>query len=295
MNVPLDYYRIFAAIVKEKSFSAAAHTLYITQPAVSQAVRRMEKELGARLFLRTKKGVTLTTEGEILSGYVSSALNLFNAGEQRVKKLAALSAGTLRIGASDTISRWFLAPYIEEFHRLYPNISISITNRTSTDILKLLSQGQVDIGYVNLPVEAEGLYTLSCRTVNDVFIAGEKYAALKERPLSLFELSAYPLIMLERASSSRRWVDRFFLSHGIALKAQIELGAHDLIAEYVRIGLGIGCVIEQFSSQSIEKDNLFTVRLNNPIPSRSIGVSYPIGIELSAAAKKFIAMTNANS
>ncbi len=291
MGFSLDSYKIFLTVVNKKSFSAAADALYITQPAVSQSIKQMERDFGTRLFIRTKNGIIPTQEAEVLSGYISSALSLINAGEQRVKKLAELSAGALKIGASDTISKWFLTPFIEEFHRLYPDISISITNRTSTEILKLLSGGQVDIGYVNLPIGARGMLTLSCKTVSDVFIAGEKYSSLRDRRLELAELLEYPMIMLERAANSRRWVDRFFLSHGIALEAQIELGAHDIIADYVKIGLGIGCVIKEFCTEAIGRDGIFALELKDPVPPRSIGVCYPEGIELSAAARKFIDMT----
>ena len=285
MGFSLEFYKIFDAVVKNKSFSAAANALYITQPAVSQAIKQMETEFETQLFLRTKKGIVLTQEGEILSGYISSALSLIEAGEQRVKKLAELSAGTLRIGAGDTTSKWFLTPFVEEFHKLYPGVSISITNRTSSDILKLISSGQVDIGYVNMPVSASGIQALECRTVTDVFIASQKYAELKDKKIELNSLAKYPMIMLERAANSRRWVDRHFLKHGI------ELEAHDLIAEYVKIGLGIGCVIKEFSNEVIGKDGIFEIKLNNPVPKRSIGVCYPEGIELSAAARKFIDMT----
>ncbi|MBQ9942179.1 MAG: LysR family transcriptional regulator [Christensenellaceae bacterium] len=291
MAFSLDHYRIFHAVVQHKSFSAAAAQLYVTQPAVSQAVKQMEQDFGTRLFIRTKNGILLTEEGEILSGYIASALGLIDAGEQRVKKIAQLSAGVLRIGASDTISRWFLTPFLEEFHTLYPDIAITMTNRTSSEILKLLSAGQVDIGYVNLPITARGMRTVACKTVHDGFIAGPRYAGLAGKRLSLQDVAAHPMIMLERAANSRRYVDKFFLSAGIELEAQIELSAHDLIADYVRIGLGVGCVTREFCPEAAAGGDLFFLELDRPVPPRQIGACYPEGIEISAAARKFIDMT----
>lgn len=292
MNISLDLYRIFDAVVRAGSFSAAARELYISQPAVSQAVRQLEEALGTKLFTRGQRGISLTHEGELMRGYISSALSLIAAGEQRVLKLGELSAGELRIGAGDTVSRWFLLPVIGRFHKLYPDISINITNRTSPDILKLLQAGQIDIGFVNMPLSAEGVIFEECMPVHDVFIAGEQYSRFRGRPVSPAELTEVPLIMLERASNSRRWVDRHFVEQGVAIEAEIELGSHDLLSDYARLGLGVACVTREFTADP-EQDGLFVVRLEPPVPQRSIGVAVLDGIPLSAASRRFIELAKA--
>jgi len=281
MEISLELYRVFDAVCRAGSFTGAARALYISQPAVSQAVRQLEGALGTKLFLRAGRGVSLTREGELLRGYCAPALNLLEAGESRVAELQRLSGGEVRIGAGDTVSRWFLLPLIERFHRLYPAVALHITNRTSRETVELLKNGRLDLGFVNMPLSAQGVLFESCMPVRDVFVCGERYAHLAGRPLSLAELASYPLIMLERASNSRRWVDRHFFSHGVELRPEIELGAHDLLADTARIGLGIACVVDEF----VRREGLITLTLEQPVPERSIGACYLEELGPSPAAR----------
>ena len=287
MNISLELYRIFDAVAQARSFSAAARALYISQPAVSQAIRQLEDALGAKLFTRGARGIALTAEGELLRGYIHSALGLIEAGENRILNMNELFEGALRIGAGDTVAKWFLLPLVEEYHARYPEVSLSITNRTSPEILELLHNGSIDVGFVNMPLASNGVIFESCSTLHDTFVAGEKYLDLKDRVVSLEELASKPLIMLERASNSRSWVDRHFLENGIALKPSIELGSHDLLADYARIGLGVACVISEYSSRA-RQDGLFELTLDRPVPARNLGACYLEGISLSAATRRFI-------
>lgn len=288
MNINIELYKVFSAVATAGTFSGAAKLLDISQPAVSQAMRQLEDALDIKLFNRSSRGVTLTKEGELLSGYVRSAMGLIEAGEDKLLKLRSLSAGELRIGAGDTVSKWYLAPFIGKYHTLYPDVKISITNRTTDGTMELLRSGAIDIGVVNMPMSEKGFVFEECLSVHDVFIAGEPFSHLRDRVVSLSELASYPLIMLEQASNSRRMVDRHFLENGVVLRPEIELGAHDLMIDYARIGLGIACVTREFVRYSDEE--LFEVRLAQRIPRRSIAVCYRENIPLSAAAKRFISL-----
>lgn len=289
MNINTELYKVFSAVAAAGTFSGAAKALSISQPAVSQAIIKLEEALDVRLFNRSSRGVSLTKEGELLSGYVRSAMGLIEAGEERLSQLSSLSAGELRIGASDTVSKWYLSPYIGKYHTLYPDVKISITNRTTDGTMALLRDGSLDIGFVNMPVSEMGFVFEECLPVHDIFIAGEPFSHLKGKPLSLSELASYPLIMLEQASNSRRMVDRHFLSNGVVLQPEIELGAHDLMTDYARIGLGIACVTREFVSYT-DHEGLFEVELTQKIPRRSVAVCYRENIPLSAAAKRFISL-----
>jgi len=291
VDISLDLYRIFSAVAEAGSISDAARMLYISQPAVSQSVRRLETELGVRLFERGVKGVTLTREGELLRGYVASAMGMLDAGESRMRMLTQLDAGELRIGASDTVSRWFLVPIIKIFHEMYPNVSLSITNRTTTETLRLLQSGSIDIGYVNLPADGEGVVFEECLPVHDVFVAAEEFSDLKDRPVALTELARLPLIMLEDKANSRRWVDRHFRKNGVVLAPGVELGAHDLLLDFAGIGLGVACVIREFSGEALAGNGLFEIDVQPSVPQRAIGVCYNGGITLSAAAQKLVELS----
>jgi DNA-binding transcriptional LysR family regulator len=290
MNVSLELYRIFDAAARTRSFSEAARELYISQSAVSQAVRQLESAAGTRLFIRSGRGTELTAEGRLLSGYVSSALALIGQGENRLQELRELSEGELRIGAGDTAARWFLLPAIQSFHEAYPNIVLKMTNRTSTETLALLRAGRIDVGFVNLPLEAEGITFDSCMDIHDVFVAGEKFGRLRGRVLSPAELASYPLIMLEKRSNSRSYVDKYFLSRGVALQPQLELGAHHLLLDYAEIGLGIACVIREFSAHALGRGGMFELEQDEPVPGRAIGACWLDQLGLSPAARRFVEM-----
>ncbi len=293
MDSSLDLYRIFYTVVQAKSFSGAAKLLYISQPAVSQSVRQLEDALGTRLFIRSSRGITLTPEGEILYGYIYSAINLISAGENRITKMNELSAGELRIGAGDTVSKWYLLPVIERFHELYPDVSLRITNRTSEETIELLRDGRLDVGFVNMPLSADGIIFEDCMSVHDIFVAGSQFAYLKDKVISLQELSELPLIMLERASNSRRWVDRHFMTNGVDLKADTELGAHDLLLDYAKIGLGVACVIKEFAYPALAGGGLFEIRLDQPVAARSLAACYLENIGTSPAARRFVDLAKA--
>src|SRR5690554_4868532 len=122
--IKLDLYKIFAKVAESQSFSKAAKELFITQPAVSQAIAQLESELNTLLFRRTSKGVILTNAGQLLYEYVDSALKLINVGEKKLIESKNLLFGELKIGVGDTISKYFLMKYLERFHIENPNIKL---------------------------------------------------------------------------------------------------------------------------------------------------------------------------
>mgnify|MGYP002401650869 CR=1 FL=1 len=273
---------------KRRSFSQAAKDLYMTQPAVSQAIMQLEEELEIRLFNRSPRGVTLTSEGEMLYEYVNKAIQLIEAGEAKLLEYKHLTAGELSIGVGDTISRHFLLPYLEAFYNRYPNIKFKIVNGTTLEICELIKSGQVDIGICNFPVEDSALEQRECIQIQDTFVCGEKFKHVLGKPLSFDELVKLPLIMLETNSNSRKYVEEYLLSKGIAISPEIELGSHDLLLELARINLGVACVIRQFSTDYLESGLLYELKLKEPIPARSIGVCYLKGVPLSPASTKFV-------
>lgn len=285
----LELYKIFQAVAEKQSFTAAAKSLYITQPAVSQAMKRLEEELAVTLFSRTPKGILLTAEGKTLASYISSAMSLIEAGEEKLARMRTLEAGELKIGAGDTITKHFLLSRIKLFHKLYPKIIIKVTNRPSPDIIALVQSGQVDFGFVNCPIEAEGVELLDCMEIEDIFVAGSNFAELNGKRLSLEKLAQYPLLMLEPKSNSRDYVDTFFLSKGITLSPEIELGAYDLLLDFAKIGFGLACVIREFSQEAMD-GSLFQIELTEPLPKRSIGICYLPSILLSTPAQAFISL-----
>lgn len=286
--IKLDLYRIFCEVAKFQSFSRAAAALYMTQPAVSQSMMQLERELDARLFTRSPRGVTLTNEGAMLYEYINSAMNLINTGENKLSEIKNLLLGELRIGVGDTTSRYFLLPYLEKFHSRYSNIRLRIFNGTTMELCGMLKAGEIDIAICNLPIEDDALEISKCMEVHDIFVCGEMYRKELSKAVSLGDIAGYPLILLETKSNSRNYVESYMLSRGISIKPEIELGSHDLLLEFAKINLGISCVIKEFSQDYLKSGLVHEIELTEGIPARSIGVCFLKSIALSPATSKFV-------
>lgn len=291
MMVNLELYRVFREVADCGSFSRAAQSLFITQSAVSQSVAQLERQLDRRLFTRNRRGVSLTPEGAMLYEHIVNGLSAISLGEEKLSRMRHLQEGDLSIGAGDTISEHYLLPYLEQFHASYPEIRLKVINRTSGQAAALVKSGAVDLAFVNLPLEEPTCSIVECMSVHDIFVASAsspKFAPLKGRVLEMHELMNCHLIMLEKLSNSRLYVDDFFLRQGVLLSPEIELGAHDLLLEFARIGLGVSCVTQEFSSAYLQSGSLFALTLQTPIPPRSIGLCSLADAPFSFAAERFV-------
>jgi DNA-binding transcriptional LysR family regulator len=271
MIAKLDAYRIFCEVAKHRSFSKTAKSLYMTQPAVSQVIMNLERELDTRLFTRTSKGVNLTNDGRLLYEYVNSAINLINVGEKKLAESRDLLTGEMKIGVGDTISRYYLLPYLEIFHNSSPNINLKIINRTTMELCAMLKSGEIDLAVCNLPVKDSALCIKKCIDIHDIFVCGEKYRHLCSSPVEIEDIAKLPLIFLERKSNSRQYVERYLASKGIKIQPEIELGSHDLLLEFAKYNFGVSCVIEEFSTEYLNKGQLYKIELTEEIPERAIG------------------------
>lgn len=288
MSADLDLYSIFCTVARCGSLSNAAKELYVSQPAVSQSMHRLEYILGCKLFTRTSRGVALTNEGKILYSYADKAISLIDSAENKIISMRTLQTGCLTIGASDTLCQYYLLNHLEEFHKCYPDLRLQVINRTTPETVDLVKTGKVDIALVNLPVLDKALTVRECLKVHDVFVASSHFSDMADRKISWNELASKPLILLEKASNSRKYIDSFAERHGIILHPEIELGAHALLIEFARIGLGIACITKEYADTQLPNSGLFELELEAPPPPRAIGLITLEGVSLSAAATKFI-------
>ncbi|MDF2717731.1 MAG: transcriptional regulator [Paenibacillus sp.] len=284
----MEWYRAFYEVAQTGSFSKAAERMYITQPAVSHAIKQLEFRLGGALFFRTSRGVKLTAEGEVLLKFVSQAHHFLENGEKKIAEMRKLMAGEVKIGAGDTLCRYYLLPFLESFHKEYPNVKIQVTNRTTRETIALLKEGRIDFGIVNLPIEDRQLNIRESIKLQDCFVAGQAQPAAAEQPLSWQELAALPLLMLERGSSIRRYADEFAERQGVRLRPEIELGSIELIVQFARIGLGIGCVIREFVAGELADGTLRELQLEPALPPRFVGLVTLRDVPLSAAAQRLL-------
>ena len=224
----------------------------------------------------------------MLYSYADKAVSLVSAAEDKLNRMRTLQSGGLMIGASDTLCQYFLLPYLERFHAEYPEIQLQVTNRTTPETVELLKIGKVDIALVNLPVEDSALCVRECLKVHDVFVAASRFDHLRGQKVPLDILAREPLVLLEQASNSRKYLDAFASQQGVTLHPEIELGAHSLLVEFARIGLGIACVTSEFAKEALASGELFEIELDPPMPSRAIGLISLDGVPLSAASLRFI-------
>lgn len=290
MDINYELYKVFYHVAATLSFSEASKQLFISQSAVSQSIKVLEKKLNQTLFVRSTKKVQLTPEGDILLKHIEPAINLIQKGENQLLEANTLNGGQLRIGASDTICRYYLVPYLNKFHKSYPNVHIKVTNQTSIECAHLLETGQVDFIITNYP-NSGLLSSQNTRVINefsDVFVANQEYFPLKGQTVSLQTLQTYPILMLERKSTTSEFLHHMFQKEQLDLVPEIELSSNDLLIDLARIGLGIAFVPD-FCIPENDKD-LFQVKLSEKLPTRQMVVAYNENIPVSQASKQFMDM-----
>lgn len=290
MDVNYELYKVFYHVAKTLSFSEASKRLYISQSAVSQSIKVLEKKLGQPLFIRSTKKVQLTPEGEILFKHIEPAMNLIHKGENQLLEANSLNGGQLRIAASDTICRYFLVPYLNRFHTTYPNVHIKVTNSTSIECAHILENGQVDFIITNYP-NSSLTNTVNIRVIRefrDVFVANDEYASLKNRKITLEELQSHPIMMLDQKSTTSEFLHNLFQKSHLDLVPEIELSSNDLLIDLARIGLGIAFVPDFCIPEG--ESELHILRLEEELPVRQLVVAFNENLPTSQAARQFMEM-----
>lgn len=287
MDINYELYKVFYHVASTLSFSEASKQLYISQSAVSQSIKALEKKLDQTLFIRSTKRVQLTPEGEILLRHVEPAMNLIKRGETQLVD-AASTGGQIRIGASDTICRYFLVPYLERFHKEFPNAHIKVTNQTSVKCVELLESGQVDFIVINYPnSHLSNLYSLKkIAKFKDVFVANDSFSELRDKKVSFKEMLGYPILMLEKHTTTSEFLHSLFQQHELDLVPEIELTSNDLLLDLAKIGLGIAFIPDYCMPKY--SDELFRVEMEEELPTRELAIVYNNRVPVSKATMEFL-------
>lgn len=288
MDINYELYKVFYYVASSLSFSEASKKLYISQSAVSQSIKTLEKKLGHALFIRSTKRVQLTPSGSLLLKHIEPAMNLIARGESQLLDSGTLGLGQLHIGASDTICRYFLVPYLEEFHKKFPNVPIKVTNATSIKCVELLDQRKVDLIVTNSPNAYlnHDYIQKTVATFRDVFIANPKNFDLIDKIVSFEELKQYPIMMLSRQSTTSEFLHKLFIQHQLELIPEIELNSNDLLIDLARIGLGIAFVPDFALSEN--STDLFILKTKELMPSRQLVASTNTAFPISASTEEFL-------
>lgn len=293
MEQNLSLYKIFYEVAKAQNISKAAKELYISQPAISKSISRLEEALNVALFIRNSRGVQLTEEGQTLFEHTKMAFEILNRGEEQIKQMQELGIGQIRIGASTTLCKYLLIPYLKDFINAYPQIKITLESYGTSRTLELLEHGQIDIGLVAEPRNMKGLDFYPIAEIQDGFVTTQNY--LKGLPAttedSSFQDNIFDnatIMLLEESNITRKFVDKYLFEQHIEPAHILEVSTMDLLIEFARIGLGVACVIKDFVKDDIENGSLVEIPLTVPMTTRQIGFVYQKHHGMTKAVKTFI-------
>lgn len=288
MSLNFEYYKVFYQVATHSNITLAAKNLLLSQPAVSKSIHNLEQELGCILFSRSKKGVKLTAEGKILYEYICKAYKNILIGEKKIKNLINLEQGLIKIGASEITLNFYLLPFLEKFHEIYPNIKMHLYNSSTPKTIESLKKGEIDFGLVTSPVKnCDDLEIHKVCEIQDIFIAGPQFKELKNKTLTLNELSKYPIICLDENTITKKYLSDFFLSNGLSLEPEFELATMDLVVPFTERNLGIGIVVKNFAEKGIKEGTIFEVKTTKLIPKRNICVVTDSKNTISLAGRRF--------
>lgn len=287
MNINYEYYHIFYYVAKYKNLTQAAEVLQSSQPNISRTVKLMEHEFGCSLIVRSNRGISLTPEGEQLYAHLKIVIEQIQLAENEIRKVSALQKGIVTIGASETGLHMLLLPVLNQFKQTYPGIRIRILNHLTAQALNSTRDRQVDFSVVAAPADiAKPLRSESLLTFTDIPIAGNGYQDLKNVPLSLQELSEYPLICLGEDTMTYRFYKDFYHCHKLMMKPEFEAATTDQILPMIKNNLGFGFIPEVYAADALKKGEVFKISLTTPIPCREIYFIQNENQPLSAAAKE---------
>lgn len=291
MENNLNLYHIFYTVAKNKNISLAAKELYISQPAISKAISKLENNLETTLFIRSSRGVTLTEEGGILFEQVRNAFTSINNGEEQLRKIARLGVSHLSIGVSITLCKYILLPYLKEFIKENPHVTISITCHPSLETIRDIENGITEIGLVGIPSDTGTLHYEPVCEIQDTFVATDTYLKnlrIRENGTRTSLLANANFMMLNKENISRKYVDNYLTSHQITMNNILEINTMDLLIELAKIDLGIACVIRNFVKDDIKNGTFKELTFKRTIPKRRVGFVYREDMPMSDTMKKFM-------
>ena len=288
MDIDFELYRVFNEVANAGNITAASERLHISQPAVFKSIKSLEEQLGGPLFIRTKRGVILTEEGRELHNYIRTAIEYIRNAEHKFSDMVNLDVGTIKIGISRTLVKFYLLPYLEVFHKKYPNIKIEILTNMASELVPKLRNGLIDMVIANMPMKPQSdIVVEKLVDIQDIFVVSRDYN-IESYNINVEDLNNYSLILQPRGNNTRDYLDSVMAKSNVYLNPEMVLASYGLVEDMAKIGYGIGYVVEKFVTDELKNGNLVKININPPIPPRYIGLLTKKDTIPSFAAKKLI-------
>jgi DNA-binding transcriptional LysR family regulator len=292
----LDLYKlqVFAQVALAGSFSAAAEQLYLSQPAVSQHIQELEVALGVKLFVRGRRGVTLTAEGNTLKDYAQRILSLVAEAETTVTNVANLSSGQVNIGATPGVGAYLLPQWIHDFRERYSGLTVTMQTGTTPNIAAQLAARQLDLGFVEGELDAAAEAQLASQVLCDVpqlVVVGPKHPLWACPSATLSQLHGQTFIMRQPNSYSRLWLNRIFSAHGIQPKVVAEFDSPEAIKHSVAMDAAIGVLPLYAVRAELQRKSLHAIAMDVPM-SRPLSAIWSKATPLAPIARAFMAFAD---
>lgn len=288
MSANYESYKIFYYVAYYGNITLAAKALYLTQPTVSHAIKNLESELDCTLFVRSKTGVTLSSEGKVLYAHIAKAYKEILKGEKHLKEFLDNEKKLITIGTSETVLRSFLIQALGQFKSENPETYFRIYTPDIQSAYEMVKDGTLDMAIVLEPFAPNDLKVQHIVDFSMTCIAGLEYAYLTEKPMTFQQVCRYPIICLTPGTASRTYLDHLFLEHHVHLQPDVEFTSSDLITPLVEQNIGIGFVPRIFAEKAIQKGKVVELTFDTELPVRSICMATDPERDSSAICRKFM-------
>ena len=245
--------QVFHTVARLLSFTKAAETLHMTQPAVTFQVRQLEEHFNTRLFDRTHNRISLTDAGKRVFEYSDRIFELYNEMESAVREMTGDVSGILMIGASTTIAEYMLPALLGDFKKKYPDVNLQLKVSNSDGIVHMVENNVIDLGVVESPVLNKNLVVEVCRVDQLVAVVSPNHPLASREAVTINELLEYPYICREEGSGTREVISEYMTEQGIhngQVHLTMELGSPESIKGAVEAGMGVSII----SSATVQKE-----------------------------------------
>lgn len=260
--------QVFHTVARLLSFTKAAESLHMTQPAVTFQVRQLEEHFNTRLFDRTHNRISLTDAGKSVYGYADRIFELYSEMENAVREMTGEISGALTIGASTTIAEYMLPTLLGDFKEKYPDVTIHLKVSNSDGIVSMVENNTIDLGVVESPVGNKNLVVETCKRDQLVAIVPPGHILATKGAVQFSELLEFPFICREEGSGTREVINDYLhqIPHcGSSLKIAMELGSPEAVKGAVEAGMGVSVVSRATIQKELRLCTLVELNLDPPL------------------------------